>query len=131
MKNNKKDCFIEEIDLLLKTGKIELSEKALSFFQDLIKVSNENDQPTEKGLKIIQCLQEETKKYNASSLSIEQECRFNARQIGELLFLSSRSVSGTMQKLLKDGYVEKVIEDKKNSPVYYKLTEKGKNYKVN
>ncbi|MCI7527334.1 MAG: hypothetical protein MSA65_03430 [Mollicutes bacterium] len=131
MKNNKKDCFIQEIDLLLKNGKIKLSEEAFDFFQDLIKVSDENDKPTEKGLKIIQCLQEETKKYNNSSLSIKQDCRFNARQIGELLFLSSRSVSGTMNKLFKDGYVEKVIEDKKNSPVYYKLTEKGKKYKVN
>ena len=76
MKNNKKDCFIQEIDLLLKNGKIKLSEEAFDFFQDLIKVSDENDKPTEKGLKIIQCLQEETKKYNNSSLSIKQDCRF-------------------------------------------------------
>ena len=35
MKNNKKDCFIKEIDLLLKNGKIKLSEEAFDFFQDL------------------------------------------------------------------------------------------------
>ena len=41
MENNKKDCFIQEINLLLKNGKLKLSEEAFDFFQDLIKVSDE------------------------------------------------------------------------------------------
>ena len=50
-----------------------------------------------------------------------------AREIAEALFVSSRSVSGAMRKLVTDGFVEKIGQD----PVMYSLTEKGKNIEIN
>lgn len=47
---------------------------------------------------------------------------WKARDIGEGLFISSRTVSGAIRKLVSDGFVEKIGQD----PVVYSLTEKGK-----
>ena len=49
-----------------------------------------------------------------------------ARDIAEGLFISSRAVSGSLRKLVNDGFCEKVGQD----PVVYALTEKGKNFKI-
>ena len=49
---------------------------------------------------------------------------FTSKEIAEALFTSGRSVAGSMRKLVKDGYFEKVGKD----PVQYSLTEKGKTY---
>ncbi len=46
-----------------------------------------------------------------------------AKDIAEGLMMSSRRVSGSIRKLVTDGYVEKIGQD----PVIYALTEKGKN----
>ena len=46
---------------------------------------------------------------------------FSSKQLGELLFMSARSVSGSMRKLVTEGYVEKAG----SNPVTYKLTENG------
>lgn len=48
---------------------------------------------------------------------------FKARQIGEGLFMSSRSVSGAMRKLVAEGYVTKTP----GNPVVYSLTDMGRN----
>ena len=71
---------------------------------------------TKNGKKILLYLQEN------SSIS-----DWKARDIAEGLFISSRSISGTLRKLVTDGYV-----GKKNSgtgPSIYFLTEKGFEYK--
>ena len=52
---------------------------------------------------------------------------WKARDIAEGLFISSRSVSGTLRGLVNSGFMEKIGE----SPVVYILTEKGKNYQIN
>lgn len=49
---------------------------------------------------------------------------FKARDVAEGLFISSRAVSGSLRKLVSDGFCEKVGQD----PVVYALTEKGKNF---
>ncbi len=49
-----------------------------------------------------------------------------AKDIGDGLMISSRKVSGSLRKLVTDGFVEKVGQD----PVIYALTEKGKNFKI-
>ena len=51
---------------------------------------------------------------------------YKAKDIAEGLFVSSRKVSGSLRKLVTDGFCEKVGQD----PVIYALTEKGKNYKI-
>ena len=50
-----------------------------------------------------------------------------AKDIAEALFISSRTVSGAMRKLVADGFVEKIGQD----PVMYSITEKGKNIEIN
>ena len=50
-----------------------------------------------------------------------------SKDIAEALFVSSRTVSGAMRKLVTDGFVEKIGQD----PVMYTLTEKGKGIKLN
>lgn len=52
---------------------------------------------------------------------------WKARDIAEGLFISSRTVSGAMRKLVSDGFVEKVGTE----PVIYSLTEIGKNIEIN
>ena len=51
---------------------------------------------------------------------------WKAKDVAEGLFISSRTVSGSMRKLVTDSFAEKVSEQ----PVIYTLTEKGKNYKI-
>lgn len=71
---------------------------------------------TENGAKIMAVMQENQEKY----INV-----FTAKNLGELLFMSPRSVSGSMKKLIADGYVEKVG----TSPVSYGLTNLGKEFK--
>lgn len=52
---------------------------------------------------------------------------WKTKDVAEALGLSSRSVSGSSRKLVTDGYLEKVGSD----PVFYTLTEKGKNVNLN
>lgn len=49
-----------------------------------------------------------------------------SRDIAEGLGISSRAVSGTLRKLVNDGFAEKIGKD----PVIYTLSEKGKNYNI-
>jgi len=49
-----------------------------------------------------------------------------AKDIANGLGMSSRAVSGSLRKLVTDGFVEKVSKD----PAVYAITEKGKNYKI-
>ena len=51
---------------------------------------------------------------------------WKARDIAEGLFISSRSVSGTLRGLVNNNFLEKIGE----TPSVYVLTEKGKNYKI-
>lgn len=57
---------------------------------------------------------------------IEDMPMAKARDIGEGLFISSRTVSGAIRKLVTDGYIEKLSQD----PVIYALTEKGKTVEI-
>ena len=51
---------------------------------------------------------------------------YSSQTIGVALGLTSRSVSGSMKKLVNEEYVEKLGQN----PVCYKLTENGKNFHV-
>ena len=86
-------------------------------FWNIFKTGKSNGEITENGLKILQYMQENNEKYNNI---------FSAKNIGEGLFLSSRSVSGSMRKLVTDEYVYKIG----NNPVCYSLTEQGKNIDI-
>ena len=70
---------------------------------------------TENGKKILAFLQ-----MNAATRT------WKAKDIADEMFISSRTVSGAIRKLVTDGYVEKVGQD----PVIYSITEKGIETKI-
>lgn len=69
---------------------------------------------TETGLQILEYLQGQ----NTKSLK--------AKDIADGMEISSRKVSGSIRKLVSDGFVEKFG----SNPVVYTLTEKGKNFDI-
>ena len=117
----KKEAFIKMVESLIDPLDInELKEDdetkmAIEFFQELKenKASTPKPEITENGAKILAYMQENYQKYNNV---------FKAKEIGEGLFVSSRSVSGSMKKLITEGFVEIIGSD----PVAYSITDKGK-----
>ena len=86
-------------------------------FEEILKNVTPNQKGiTENGLKILKVMKNNCEKYNNI---------FTSKNIGEFLFMSPRSVSGSMKKLISDSYVEKIGAN----PVSYGLTDLGKNYK--
>lgn len=71
---------------------------------------NEKVRPeiTEKGMKILNWMSEHKEEYNNI---------FTAKNIGDGLQTTGRSVSGSMSKLIEKGYVEKIG----TNPTQYKL----------
>lgn len=93
----------------------EFTKEDMDKLIDMFKGGNSSKTFTENGLKIFECMRENEQKY----INV-----FKAKEIGELLFMTPRSVSGSMKKLIADGFVEKVGAN----PVAYGLTELGKAY---
>ena len=112
---NKKQKFIELVDMLLDGASIDEEYKeALEYFE-ILRAEKENNKPpfTENGAKILKYIQDNYEQFNNM---------FKAKDIGEGTMMSSRGASGAMRKLVTDGYLEKIGAD----PVIYALTEKGK-----
>ena len=114
-----KEKFIEEIDKLLEDVPdfFALNEEAYEYYL-LLKNDKESCNKkdfTENGVKVLRYMQENYKSYNNV---------FTAQNIGEGLFIPPRSVSGTMRKLISDGYAIKVG----NKPTSYAITPKGENH---
>lgn len=117
---SKKQEFISfvEDNLMSKIDTTEIPE-GVQVYWEAFKGKKEEDKPlfTDTGKMILSYMQE-----HATDLPI-----LKAKDIGEGLFVSSRKVSGSMRKLVTDGYVEKIGQD----PVVYELTEKGKTANIN
>lgn len=114
----KKERFIEEISELIKCEPDLLSAEALAYFEVLkTEPAKKTVEITENGAKILKFMQENWEKRNNI---------FKASEIAEGLFTSGKSVSGSMRKLVADGYTEKLGKD----PVVYAITEKGKCYSL-
>lgn len=120
----KKKAFIKVIEELLDNPLVtqdfeeqdeETYKKALEYFEELkaAPAVSQKTEITENGAKILAYMQANHQKYNNV---------FKAKEIGEGLFVSSRSVSGSMKKLITEGFVEKIGSD----PVAYSITDKGK-----
>ena len=115
----KKEAFIKMVEEFLDPIDIEDLKQdeqikmALEYFEELKsdKVSTAKVELTENGAKILKYMQENYQKYNNV---------FKAKEIGEGLFISSRSVSGSMRKLITEGFIEKIGSD----PVAYDITDK-------
>lgn len=111
----KKEKFIEAIDnaLFSKVDINELDPDVVAYWE-AFKGENEKEKPlfTDNGKLILKYMQEH----------IADMPMGKAKDIGEGLFISSRVVSGAIQKLVKDGYVEKIG----SNPTVYALTDSGK-----
>lgn len=107
---SKRDVFIEEVEKFI--GKC--SEEAKEYFEEF-KKQKTKEGITDKGKAILKVMQEKSELVNNI---------FKAKDIGEDLGISGRSVSGSIRALVAGGYVEKLGKD----PVVYGLTEAGKEY---
>lgn len=101
--------FLKEID----THREILSDTAIEFLDELIEKNSSENLLTDVGKKILITMMEKNEAY----LNV-----FTAKQLGELLFMSARSVSGAMRKLVTEQYVVK----SGTNPVTYNLTPEGK-----
>lgn len=111
----KKEKFIEAVEEAF-FSKVNLEEldPDIVLYWEALKGKEEKEKPmfTDNGKLILKYLQEN-----------QSVPMWKAKDIAEGLFISSRTVSGAIRKLVTDGYVEKVGQD----PVIYSLTENGKN----
>ena len=117
-----KEIFIKKIEELLDDcpdffGNGEEAEAALNYFNKMKNGKTSESKITENGLKILEYLQQHHMDYNNV---------LKAKDIAEGLGTSGKSVSGSMRKLVSDGYVEKIGKD----PVVYAITEKGKSFSL-
>ena len=112
----KKDEFIKYVEDLIDGNHYEMNEN-VRLYWEAFKGKVEEDKPlfTDNGKLILQYLQDN-----------QSTPMWKAKDIAEGMFVSSRTVSGAMRKLVSDGYVEKVGQD----PVIYSLTEKGKTVEI-
>lgn len=111
-----KEKFIEMVEKFIKDMDVDESCKyhdAITYFEEYKSKIKEKSEITENGAKIINYMQKNSDKFDNL---------FKSKEIGEGLFMSSRSVSGSIRKLVTDGYVEKMG----SNPIVYSLTDKGK-----
>ena len=113
-----REIFLKDIEDLIETHKEEVAKETIEYFETLKKTiaDDKKEEFTENGKRILLFLQ--------ANQDIEI---WKAKDIAEKIDISSRSVSGSMRKLLNDGYVDKIGKD----PVIYALTTKGKEIKIN
>ena len=109
-----KNMFIQEVEELIKAEQDIFSEGARAYFEQLKAAPEKEKAPfTSNGAKVLRWMQEHYEDYNNI---------MKAKEIGEGLFCSSRTVSGCVRKLITDGYVVKI----EGNPVCYSLTDNGK-----
>ena len=109
-----KEIFIETVEALFSHSTNSIPEAAFNYLEYLKSiVEKEKPQFTENGAKVLRWMQENYAQYNNI---------MKAKEIGEGLFTTSRSVSGAMRKLITDGYATKID----GQPICYSLTDLGK-----
>lgn len=118
----KKDAFINVVEWLFKECSDIIADAydkdvtpAFEYFEDFKKAKNTTQGLTQAGKNVLFWMQKHKNEYDNL---------MTCKVIGEGLFISGRSVSGTMRKLIADEYVTKNA----SSPIQYSLTEKGENY---
>lgn len=110
-----KQDFINYVESNFETNP--MPDNLIEYWEKFKGNSDKGDKPlfTENGKLILTFLQEHL-----------DTNTWKSKDIAEGLFISSRSVSGSIRKLVNDGFVEKVGQD----PTIYSITEQGKNIKI-
>lgn len=113
-----KNEFLNFVETLMKENPDKTNELMTDNIKAYLNILKEvkEDKPviTENGLKILTFLQKNE----------DIKC-WKAKDIADGLGISSRGVSGTLRKLVTDGFCDKLGKE----PIIYSLTEKGKNFK--
>ena len=113
-----KQEFIEFLNALMaaapEVANEKMTDNVKAYIDTLISSKNDKPEITDSGKIILDYMQK-------SDLPM-----FKAKDIADGLYISSRAVSGSLRKLVTDGFCEKVGTD----PVVYTLTEKGKNIEI-
>lgn len=110
---SKKQEFIKYVEMAIDAYPVEMNDEARLYWEAFKGKDNPNKPIfTDNGKLILKYIQDNP-----------EVTLWKSRDIAEGLFISSRTVSGAMRKLVEDGYVEKMSQD----PVIYAITEKGKN----
>jgi DNA-binding MarR family transcriptional regulator len=116
--NSKVKSFLDYFDMIDEAyGGGPMPDDAKEFLESLRQQQEkEENKPlfTETGLQILEYLQS----YG--------EDKLKAKDIADGMEMSSRKISGSIRKLVTDGYVEK----HGTNPVIYALTEQGKNFNI-
>lgn len=112
-----REQFIKEIEEILKNQKIKLSEQANKYFELLKNGKQSLGGITENGKAILQYCQANWQ-YNNNI--------FTSKNISDGIQIPARSVSGSIRKLVADGYIQKI----NSSPVSYSITEHGKEFSL-
>ena len=114
---SKKSEFISEVKGMIDSLGYEWQSENAKAYWEVFSTTHEEEKPmfTDNGKLILKYMQDNS-----------DTQMFKAKDIGEGLFISSRTVSGSIRKLVTDGFVEKDGQD----PVVYSLTEKGKKVEI-
>lgn len=113
MADERKEIFIKEVERLFLENENSISPTALDFFEDYKKSRTSNKKIiTDKGIAILNAMRE---------LGTDW---ITAKALSEEMDMTSRSISGSMKKLVTDGFIEKLS----GNPASYKLTQKGLSY---
>ncbi len=113
-----KEIFIQEVEKCFDVYPCPIAPEALTYLETLKSTPEKEKAPfTENGAKVLIWMQQNYDKYNNV---------LKAKEIGEGLFCSSRTVSGSLRKLITDGYVTKIA----GTPTCYSLTELGMTIEV-
>ena len=111
--------FIDFLNALMTAApevvETKMTDSVKAYIAALTDTSSDKPELTDNGKMILKYMQD-----NANTPMMK------AKDVAEGLFVSSRAVSGSLRKLVSDGFCEKVGTD----PVVYALTDKGKNYKI-
>ena len=114
-----KQEFINFLNALMAAAPEVVEDKMTDNVQKYIEALTEktDDKPilTDNGKLILDYLQKHS-----------EMSTFKSRDIAEGLFVSARMVSGSIRKLVNDGFVERIGQD----PAVYSITEKGKNFVI-
>ena len=113
-----KNEFLNFVETLMKENPDKTNElmtdNIMAYLNILKEVKEDKPTITENGIKILTFLQENQ----------DVKC-WKAKDIADGMGISSRGVSGTLRKLVTDGFCDKLGKE----PIIYSLTEKGKNFK--
>lgn len=112
-----KQEFLDFLNALMEaapdTAEKLMTDNIRSYIEILNGSKPDKPQVTENGQRILKYLQENP-----------EFKTWKARDLADRMGMASRGVSGTLRKLVNDGYCEKISTD----PVVYTVTNKGMNY---